>query len=451
MSNRVTQNKRGIAPAMQQFIQKATTFQTMKGMSREGSNWLTTALDPFHDSDIKQLGYPDGTCMRTYIKTQVSTVNMSAPGTTAWDCHVCTLPEMWGSEKVREGVHTARLNMFNAPYDKLTTSIGNLTIRYAGTGTATWCADGDTPDDACSATILPTDYAVNFKDDPCRVIAQAFEVHDTTAELYKQGSVIVYRMPQHTTTSTGIARYISSSTGASIDTTCDLIRSSKPPGTVEEAIKIPGSKQWESHKGVYCVGLQTTEDNHIGSNLLGHRLFCQDPWVNSSLDTGSAHCGEGTTCRVEAGVQDAFHPIPFDTVGAYFSNLNVNTVLSVTFIRIIEYAPEATSDNMCLTSAPAPFDPVALHAYTNIVPELPAGVWASMNAKGEWWSFVKTLLKTASPVIDKYVFNDVPVVSSLPRLVKGVRRAVRGAKQSRLNSKTSSTNPLTSMGRNGKK
>jgi hypothetical protein len=92
------------------------------------------------------------------------------------------------------------------------------------------------------------------------------------------------------------------------------------------------------------------------------------------------------------------------TTGAYFSGLSPETVLTLDILFIVEVAPTSANPAMLsMVSKTAPYDPIAMRLYCNMLQNLPPGVPVHENAKGDWWRTVLTtatkVAKIAAPVV----------------------------------------------------
>lgn len=75
------------------FLSKLTEARKL---SPEGRDWLTLALDPFHDYNHQVAGYPDANCSQTVVSCYQYQVEVAAPPgiapNTNWDAHIYNMP-----------------------------------------------------------------------------------------------------------------------------------------------------------------------------------------------------------------------------------------------------------------------------------------------------------------------------------------------------------------------
>lgn len=379
-----------------------------KSATEDGTNWLRKTIDPFHDFQVTVKGIPDANPDKVVVREVVKSLTITKPAGLAagetWDANLFTLPEMVSSGYKTDGDFTGTFS-----YVSNIGSVGNLNKNTsqpaAGayeygpfncfstrTGRITAPKNGQTFDATCGDNkIIGMD---EFVPGQKRVIAMAFEVHDTTAELYKQGSVTVYRQPQANTECGLNMRDISDvgSTATSASIPCCISRA--PPALLQDALLLTGSAQWEARDGAYCVAFMRPDENDVEGTFSGNRLF-------TSGDAASISTFRVAICNrrqvvaanappaVSTAIQPFNRPLPFDTVGAYFSGLNENASLTWTVRMLIEDHP--TSENtqlVTLAHAGAEYDPIAIELYKAATLHLKAGVKVGDNASGDFWDSV---------------------------------------------------------------
>jgi hypothetical protein len=224
-----------------------------KLLSPDGKNWLVTALDPFHDKAVIPTGYPDNNNQLTNVVVKVSSKTITCPGAGAWDCCVAIMPHiMHGAVGGWPGTETLASN---SGY-----------INYSSTGQASYIApviinsadEGQPlfPDDV-PGSWTPT----NFVSDACynliesqgyrsRVVAWGVEVRNTTAEVYRQGSVMVGMIDQVNAVSD---LFSNDAVGTFNPIHWNTHTAAMPPNTVTLAANYPDAKEWEAKEGVYMI------------------------------------------------------------------------------------------------------------------------------------------------------------------------------------------------------
>jgi len=222
-----------------------------------------------------------------------------------------------------------------------------------------------------------------------RVVGMAFEVINTTADLYKQGLVTAYRMPQQ------------NQLGASVSANSTFLMPTRycalPPVTVEEALVLPASRQWPAGRGAYMVCTQTGLDNPIQSYDTNAIIYLPRSTQirNASLDV------VGTQAVIDVSGENL--PIryycPYNTSGVYLTGLSPQTTLQINFKLLIENAPGPEDILATLAHPSTDYDPDALRLYAETINKLPVGCPFDENPDGEWFSEVLGTLGEMSSVL----------------------------------------------------
>jgi hypothetical protein len=176
-----------------------TSLVEAQRLTVDGKEWLTAALDPFHDYNHQIAGYPDTDVSQTVVSCYQYETNIRAPpsvtGSATWDTHIYTLPIASSFALGPVYNETADWGRMKDAAPAVAQPLGPINYVAVPTG------------DTIATTVLPANVNARFGVLPnpgtedissgcSRVIAMGFEVHNTTAEIYKQGSVTTYRMPQ---------------------------------------------------------------------------------------------------------------------------------------------------------------------------------------------------------------------------------------------------------------
>jgi hypothetical protein len=443
-------------------------------LSESGRNWATLALDPFHDFDIKVCGLPDADTSRVVIESFTESAQISAPtGTTGnWDAHVFSMP-------IGTTINCSLGTDYNADvfaainYTVYGTNSYQIVGREpshvyavgrsggAGTGTSNYTMGLLNIDTFTTSggQLAPTNSFSNFTggthvvlgNPPVtfgkrRLIAAGFEIHDTTAQLYKQGTLTSYRIPQAWTrenaigiqsTATQAAYGIYNGTGYALGNyaylgqlglvpyrTCDL-----PPATIARAMTYPGSRQWEVKDGAYVALSQDVGRNFLSFNESGYMSFTDGDYVPTSVASDIQQTPNGsynafftnssiiqtttdTSGTISRNLWEIVPPqdimrLPYHTSGCMLTGLNVNSTFTVTLRTFWEISPDLGDLNgsvlVPLTEPSPEYDPIALELYQRAVATLPVAVPVGMNAEGDWGDWVLRALSAAA----------VPVASML--------------------------------------
>lgn len=392
----------------QRTLNKLT--QLAPGLTESGKDWLVAAIDPFHDSQLKNLqGWPDLETGASVVRLIKETMTITAPASASgnWDCEIVNWPFQNTQSFMTSNVRNNQVGQFNS--QNPTTTLGGLQAFAVPSGTpAAFATNAST-----TSMTLPPQYQTGSH----RIVGMGFEVVNTTAPLYKQGQVTCFKMMENPT---GVSNmYVTDVTNTySGDTTTTPVRA--PPSTVAQAMLLPGSRQWDAAEGCYMVStFMDTVNKPYSVNY-------QQPIINTVTAypalTPEYSDDVITSPNTEAvllpliGLSASFpgtmifppqHMYPIHMSGAYFTGLSNQTTLSVTRNVYIESFPGIGEPDILVLGTPsAEFDYTALFLYSHAMSVMPVGVKVSDNEAGSWFSevmgdvidFLSPLLKSAGGI-----------------------------------------------------
>lgn len=379
------------------------TLADNRKITQDGKEWLTLALDPFHDYNKQVAGYPDADCSQTVVSCYQYQQDISAPAGQAanWDAHVYSgcvakadtlsvfdLSNDW--KKMNEPNPVQQATWFHAP----------LTIEKVPVATFPFqpAIPSVTPP---VVTTLPALDNTDLCSGITRVIGMGFEIHNTTAEIYKQGTITCYRMPQMG------AQYQMRALNALSTFVTPVVGEMRRmrPGTVAEANLLKGTRTWSAAEGVYCTCLQNSVHNPLAQLESQQILYTQkaSPDSNNTVVLATQWDAQGAGAAAPAASASSFEPnqkIPFDVTGVFLTGLSKETTLTVKLKVYVERAPTWSESSLSVLASPsAGYDVKALELYAQVINHLPAGVKVADNAFGDWWRAVTSILKGAAPTI----------------------------------------------------
>lgn len=476
------------------------SLEDSKQITREGADWLTAAVDPFHDFEITSLkGFPDMATEPTVVVRVNQATTVSAPSTIlreggTWDCHIVISPIDWS------GLNTAVPANFSAPpgYTVGGTSYprGNLT---SGAGYVNTNAGNKPPDyypcsrfdgllinsvtsdpsQGYNQTYTPVhfpqgdvgiykgqgihlDEFMDFEDSDLpvyRILYSGFEVVNTTASLYAQGACTVYEY--------GHSFGVNCSSGMVTEMTpASYFRC--PPNTLDIAKSMPGAQTWEARKGCYNVAKFQTDNPFTSAG--GAMFVIQQNKGIGELQSG--YLGDTTGNRsggsfvspglgglaipntpnanmpYAAAYMTANHFSRMTTTGAYFTGLSPQTTLTVTWRVGFERLPSANKPFMLTLASPsASYDPDALALYSLICTRLPPGVPQNFNDAGRWFKMITDVAKDVLPHAFPLVGAAQMILTHLgrPQLAAGVSHAAAMAKQAHERHQANKASPRASV------
>jgi len=400
------------------------------GITPDGTDWLSYVLDPFKDSERDAKGFPDMVQSRSVIQIVPQTISVAVPSGVlgTWDTNITLSPQVSTVLMLNFPASPSK-NILNTNYAAPTTrTFGGLEIRSAAAGTAL------TPSTITANLPLPATYLPQGN---IRVIGMAMEIHNTTADINKQGSVCVYR-DQSPSVDTAFAGFYASlgvaNAGISNFGALSLQQTPTVPENLASARILGNAKQWEAEKGCYVVCTLANDRNRpLAADTLQTMPLNFDesggvwsiPNQNSNLYTlGPAIASPNPTNP----------PLftPFNLSGAYFTGLSNSTTLTVDVKWIVEKFPNHDNVNLVVLAKKSPmFDPLALEMYARIADALPAGVPVNENSLGDW---IETIADLASDV-------GIPFANPISKGVKFLKPAINAIAGDNWNG--SKTHPAT--------
>lgn len=367
-------------------------------LPKAAQDWLTVAIDPYHDTAVNLEGMPDSTLSRSYVRVHNQT----------WDV-ACTAD----SDNISVnffGFHGAPTSMnqvtsnrniagtsFNlSPMTIIRSPTGvDPSVYNTAVGTATVVGGGGTTLDGTK---------------PSRLIAMAIEIHDVTPQLYKKGTISAAHL-SGTVDHVETVRYIG--TDVSIER-CD--EEAMRPSSLSQLQAYPTMLTGEASKGCYMIArLQhprkparfegTANYGHswslveIGSAGTQTRFYKGGATWDDYLSRGVVHSGFQPMYIRLSGLPD---------VGQY----------RITMRCIVEYFPEPSDlvDLSISTLSPA-YCSKAFELYHEVVSRMPTYVPVGNNASGDFWRMALRVLKFVAP----------PIVSAVPLALTAAGQPELGA------------------------
>lgn len=363
-----------------------------KQMSPEGKAWLTFALDPFHDKDIKGVqGIPDSFGGKSVICSVVQEIQIKKPDTIVgnWGCRIATYPVATTTILNRAKTFSNVISYSTeGPY-----IIAPVQITYAADGT-------DFSEFGINADVLSIPQA--FTKGPFKVGAFGLEVVNTTADLQRQGLVTCARMNQ-----TSLQPYTAQiyPNNVAYATYGSVFPIRTVPKNLQEMTLLTGNTAWKAAEGAYSV---IALKNHLSTAPImqpKYPLLCASDMASGDCEL--IDCAiQGLTQAVVPGLGPAVSSVywsqtpgelPSDSTIIMFTGLSEQSTLTVRARWMIErYPNDQESEIVVLANPTASFDPIALEIYSQVMQQVPAAVMFSENPEGEWW---KQVLGTLADVV----------------------------------------------------
>lgn len=481
-------------------------LEDTKQITQEGKDWLTAAVDPFHDYEITQLrGFPDMATEPTVVIRVQQALNVTAPSDCVtnglnWDCHVTLSPLDWSGTNLpipaqyghpdgyviaaeslprgNPGTGAGYLQAFPSgacvpyPCGRMDGLLVNSVVSNTSQGANMTYTPGHYPAGDVglyAGNGIRLDEFMDFDDSDLavyRLLYSGFEVVNTTSALYSQGACTVYEY--------GHSYGLNNATGYNnVAVPAQYFR--LPPNTLEIAKAMPGAQTWEAKKGCYNVAKFQTDNPFTAAG--GAMYVMQQNKAVGDLNSGyvnvisggltmgsfaSPGIGNvnGTNTPLLWKEQTANHFSRMTTTGAYFTGLSPQTALTITWRVAIERLPSANKPFMLSLASPsASYDPDALALYSLICTRLPPGCPQNFNDAGKWFSMIADVAKEVLPHAFPLVGAAQMMLTHLgrPALAAGIGAAANAARpqqqqrpQSARNSTPRASVPNFGSGKGGK-
>lgn len=362
-------------------------------MTQDGRDWLISALDPFHDYQQSLKGYPDLVSLPSNVQMHNGSLTISAPGVATWDCSICFTG--FDTASVMDLPLYASANQVGHSYDSTaalsTVYLKSLMVLSANSGTNLSVG---------TAGVTITGLDSRLSGERGRLIGVAYEVHNVTAEVYRQGSVLTATLQDNVRDVDSCMFVDSAAVCANKDVQQDW--SALIPSGMTHLRRIPSAGTWDARKGVYCIPRMTWPDVPI-TEVDGLHRTTRITYVDGNSTrtghTGTTVVGGATLPIIQGAPKTSFAPTM-----SLFAGLSPETTLRITFRTIVEYFPDTTSALLYGSSPSTIYDASALQAYSRIAQHAPYAVPVNENAAGDYF---RKLLKVANQVAP-YVTGLVP-------------------------------------------
>lgn len=414
-----------------------------KLVGQDQAEALINVVDPFHDENVDPTPLPtlDGESVVAQMLTHSKTIS-APPGTAGnWSCIIFTTPldvattmnlvrgTYNGSTNVAianpaggasyafptqmTGYQASNGSLFVGPVSvwSYNTDISELVMGPGGQWTTTPAAHW------ADTVLSAADSSVSY-----RVTGGGIEIHNTTAEIYKQGTLTVCRTTNRKQEVQHVWNGIEVTTGNSVIDNgfanawsgiapVDYTVFQLPPANLEDAL-LQGARQWPAAEGVMSVSVVDNNHNHFTSYAprlyaLDTNLFLNPAVPASSIIplgpasvTGLAHKAFiGSATGAPSGgfnwlhgtpFSDQNHETPRDIVAIYLTGLSQQSTFTLTTKYSVEIKPRifdaAYSITVPMRKSPPLYRPHTELVEAHMLHELPPGVPVSMNPSGEAWA-----------------------------------------------------------------
>lgn len=429
-------------------------------LSSQGKDWLTLAIDPFHDTEVAVAGMPDHDVGDTVVQLLKKQIILRKPAGVVgnWDAHITVLPMLTGPKSVAVGINSQAASPYfvnqNSSADQYTIKVANpnsfFTPMELGTITVVTCASGaDTfpsVEDFDPTAQNPYNSAGThefFKIDAlntgasaqAKIIAGGFEVHNDTAVLNKQGNVTVYNSPQ-ARNDTQLKQVVVSEAVSIANV--DTYRS--PPSNKQAAVLLPNAKSWTAEQGCLVPFILDPDHSQFSQSRDVIPMFRYEeesyPTQFYAYNGGPVgaiqEIGFAAVPWLPGGVAglglNNYKPAALSSTGAYFSGLSPETVLTLDVRFFVELRPTPANETLVSLASPtAAYDRLALDMYVELRQQMPVGVPVAMNAAGDWWRMATKKISLAANIVSPLLSMVNPQAGAVVALGGAVARQTNAA------------------------
>jgi hypothetical protein len=370
-------------------------------VTAEGIDWLTLATDPFHDTDIRAVGYPDLNTCNSITQCFTLTQTIRAPPTASggiWDAHVFLNPisRLDTSNSTNQEALLSPMTYFPKT-GEITAATANGAPFNSGYNVVTYASGLDYNTAGATPAALALAYPRAASNGQYRLVSAGFEIVNTTPVLQRGGSITSYRQPSHTNVRSTAVWY---GTGPN-DYAQQVNTYIAPPLTQSLAQLIPTSKTWGAEEGVYSTATQSTELNPFLDPMMCVPL-CRPAPSLAELTPLQSQTARTIAFAIASGSRGGSGTLakllPYDIHGAFLTGLSPETTLQVTVKYYVERVPTTSDADLLVLSRPSPqYDPMAIEIYSRAMAELPVGVKVGENPLGEWFNDVLDVVAEFAP------------------------------------------------------
>jgi hypothetical protein len=372
-----------------------------KVLTPSGRDWLVAALDPFHDTQLKELqGWPDVETGASVVRCIKASYQLSRPSgltTDNWDCHVI----MWPFHAEMDfSITTARR-------DNLI-SCTSTNPRYHFGGIQACAIEAGQPLQMSNLhTIATSSLDQTYTSGAGRLVGVGFEVTNTTAPNFRSGTCYTYRMMENAEEPSEFSMRDTAHLGGAVivngNFTGQPIR--MPPIDVATAMLIPGTRSWAAEFGCYVIGaFHSVENKATAASYVEPLIMYDDQQETPITNTESFFFPTPTYNGVVHSDLASFPALKIDPIhqgGAIFTGLSKETSLTLNVIRYYESFPGPEQEDILVMATPsAEFDPQALSVYSHALSIMPVGVQVGENGLGDWFAgVIKKVSDWLSPAL----------------------------------------------------
>jgi hypothetical protein len=372
-----------------------------KCMPDDAASCLVMTCDPFFDGTMPHLnGLPDAKVGKSITSVVTQELQISAPpGTLSnWSMHIQTNP--WTADPILPpGLNAGNGANFYGNYVEFPAVPKNPLLRWPSV--SVWRGPDGNPlgpfdaDDPGNVPAIGVGMPDNYAKGVGRLIGMAMEYYDTTAPLYRSGSVRCYEQPTNAFESKSFIAYANPSSGAgpitqSGGSTAILLR--RPPRTPAEANLLLGTVGWKAEMGFYAV-LNPIEAEIPAKTVDDTQPVMFDSDFTSGVRgiapadviTGSTQLLPSAPNARANTPMTVWNMVPYNMKGAMFTGLNPSHTGLLRVRYIYERFPSPDEADIALAAQPCAeccFEYFEIKS--RMLRDQPVAVPVEENFLGEW-------------------------------------------------------------------
>jgi hypothetical protein len=433
------------------YIKNKEKLFKLKGWSFESKNCAIALFDPFHDTKIEAPRFPDGQTDRSVAMCEPGSFSISAPpniGTGLWDLIVVISPYQYGTTPVPtiDGVVTT--TYFNKLVSTKASSASNGTDTISAGGAPNW-ANGTGYTMPCGICwfAVPTGTSIqqvnNVSGDPItscgfaqvspnwlrgahRILGGAFELVNTTAPIYMQGTCTVARSTAHRSFEAAgeVMNYLRTDSSTFTTYTYGQLTFQTPTGTIasglNDMVEQQDSRQWPAARGAYVVQRMRDVPQVVTPRRVLIRLT--SPGQSGVAFDGPApvwaigggtfvYCGS-TDNSTGTGTNQVCQVPPLTEINSDWSvcrmtGLSPATTFTLRTRQFVERFPTSGTstsiynedDMVALARIPPARNDAMIRMYLAGMSKLPPGCPYDENPLGEWFDTVMDIISSVAPAV----------------------------------------------------
>lgn len=366
-------------------------------LTERGKDYIRLVTDPYHDYNVRSTGVPTLNAGSTYLRNVRLRSSLVVPplveGVAAWELHVMVTPVYCQQGAAVLYTKFGGLGTLVSPYivTNETATIGtpisqmsHICYAWVPIGSALGLLDAKT---IFQALPIGSPTWGNY-----RIVSSGFEVHNSTPELYRSGTVTTWRA-NNTMELTNLRITAGANKFALARTYTGI------PANLALANQFPTSRTWDAAAGCYVVATPDFNDLAFKSYDEGCVV------IRTGAVTNVGGVGRGSL--IVGGLLDADGDVYSAVVyrsgivpcGAIFSSIAPESTFTLDCRVVVEVSPDLTSNDLSIASQPTAADPVAIELAALAMAQLPSGVPASFNAAGDWFRMVLKAIGTVAPLV----------------------------------------------------